>query len=335
MASRLASSTTRSVRPVSALARASQTLNTPSSQSQTKTHAQKHSLPAQRRGYQNSQLPPQFQQFQQPQIQEFAPPPPPPPPRRWRFRIFTLNRCLFLFATTASYLSADYYLNNVVFVELNASKPVTASEIRTAARVQQESIAHTDTFEFVQMMKADPDWEEWRMDASGGPSSESAATTGRVRLTTGPMGGVDGMGCGHRIFRHQPSGTIVSIVHIGQSLSGWPWVVHGGALATILDEALGRCAIQLFAAGTAVTARLSLNYKRPSMVRNYFVITCTPDLPEGVELKDGKLDQRKVWCNASLAPVEPSGEVGPPNVSARALFVVPQSYNLPKVEQRF
>ena len=278
-----------------------------------------------RRCVQSQQIPPQFQQFSSP----------PPPPPRTRFRIFTLNRCLFLFATAVSYYVTNAYINTAFFGKLYGSKADTPEDVLHAANVQRQRIAFSDTIDVVRAMKSDPDWEEWQMDPSGGPASESAAATGRVRLTTGPMGGIDGMGGGHRIFRNKATGTVTSIVFIGQSLSGWPMVVHGGALATILDEALGRCAIQLLQAGTAVTARLELSYKKVSLTGHYFVVTCNPELEDGTLLDGGKLARRKLWCNAKLAQVSKEGKTGPANVEARALFVVPQSYSLPKVEQRF
>lgn len=278
-----------------------------------------------RRCVQSQQIPPQFQQFSSP----------PPPPPRMRFRIFTLNRCLFLFATTISYYLTNAYVNTAFFGKLYGSKAETPEEVMHAANVQRQRLAFSDTIDVVKAMKSDPDWEEWQLDASDGPASESAAATDRVRLTLGPMGGVDGMGGGHRIFCNNTTGTITSIVFIGQSLSGWPMVVHGGALATILDEALGRCAIYLLEAGTAVTARLELSYKKVSLTNNYFVVTCSPELEEGTQLNGGKLARRKMWCNAKLAQVSKEGKTGPANVEARALFVVPQSYNLPKVEKRF
>ncbi len=50
----------------------------------------------------------------------------------------------------------------------------------------------------------------------------------------------------------------------GEQYQGWPGVVHGGIICTMLDEALG------YAAGFqglyAVTARMDVQYRKPAMV---------------------------------------------------------------------
>jgi uncharacterized protein (TIGR00369 family) len=50
----------------------------------------------------------------------------------------------------------------------------------------------------------------------------------------------------------------------GEQYQGWPGVVHGGIICTMLDEALG------YAAGFqglyAVTAKMDVQYKKPAMV---------------------------------------------------------------------
>ncbi|KAL1890635.1 hypothetical protein Sste5346_008151 [Sporothrix stenoceras] len=160
-------------------------------------------------------------------------------------------------------------------------------------------------------------------------------TPQRTRLTTGALGGIRGMGAYHRIFHNRETGQIISIMHMGSSLAGWPRVVHGGAIATILDEALGRCAILSFPARTGVTARLELQYRSPVRTDDFYVVTCTPLIPdeyknnkEGVD-SNGK-ELRKLWCEATLDTVE-----GKRCVEARGLFVVPRKYKLGKVEDKF
>lgn len=169
----------------------------------------------------------------------------------------------------------------------------------------------------------------------GGSGAIQPPTPQRTRLTTGAMGGLRGMGAYHRIFHNRTTGQIVSILRIGDALSGWPTVVHGGAIATILDEALGRCAILSFPARTGVTARLELQYRSPVKVNNFYVVTCTPLLPDEYKNnKDGKdsngKELRKLWCEATLDTLE-----GKRCVEARGLFVVPRKYKLGKVEDKF
>lgn len=158
-------------------------------------------------------------------------------------------------------------------------------------------------------------------------------TPQRTRLTTGAIGGIRGMGAYHRIFHNRETGQIISIVHLGSALTGWPRVVHGGAIATILDEALGRCAILSFPARTGVTARLELQYRRPVKTNDYYIVTCTPLVPDEYKNNKDGVDSngkelRKLWCEATLDTVE-----GKRCVEARGLFVVPRKYKLGKVDK--
>jgi acyl-coenzyme A thioesterase PaaI-like protein len=53
-----------------------------------------------------------------------------------------------------------------------------------------------------------------------------------------------------------------TVVRLGNGIEGWPFNVHGGALATMLDECMGRVAILSLPARTAVTANLNINYRQ-------------------------------------------------------------------------
>ena len=53
-----------------------------------------------------------------------------------------------------------------------------------------------------------------------------------------------------RVFVNKKDKKVVNVVWYGHAVSGWPRVVHGGALATILDETMGRVAVFHFPAQT-------------------------------------------------------------------------------------
>ncbi|CAK7203625.1 hypothetical protein SEUCBS139899_006363 [Sporothrix eucalyptigena] len=308
---------------------------------------------------QNNYQPPQYatqpgQPGQPPLPQYFPPQPPPPPPKKRRVRISTL---VFLA------VGASLAVTLRVF-QTSQPRPVEeqfprGTPLERDAKLKLAQMA--DKIQLVKVLEADPDWDEWdvgkrwsEIDAKerasvaevaggeivdGADVAEELASTGlprlvapptpqRTRLTTGALGGVAGMGGYHRIFHNHVTGEIVSVLYIGRALNGWPGVTHGGALATILDEALGRCAILAFPARTGVTARLELSYRNPAEVNNFYVVWCTPHLPDPAE-SDGK-DLRKLWCTATLDRLD-----GTRCVEARGLFVVPRGYKLGKVEDKF
>ncbi|PWY98555.1 Thioesterase/thiol ester dehydrase-isomerase [Testicularia cyperi] len=66
-------------------------------------------------------------------------------------------------------------------------------------------------------------------------------------------------------------GTIV--LHLGRSVCGHDGIVHGGMLATVVDEALARTAMYNLPGKIGVTARLEIDYRKPTMANQYVVIS--------------------------------------------------------------
>ncbi|KAF7375374.1 UPF0644 protein PB2B4.06 [Mycena sanguinolenta] len=64
----------------------------------------------------------------------------------------------------------------------------------------------------------------------------------------------------------------IVFVHLGRGLCGHDGIVHGGLLATLLDEALARNAITNLPEKVGVTATLSLNYRAPTRADQFVVL---------------------------------------------------------------
>lgn len=73
-----------------------------------------------------------------------------------------------------------------------------------------------------------------------------------------------------RARRDESEGFIV--VHVGRGLCGHDGLVHGGLLATLLDEALARTATQNLPEKIGVTANLSVNYRAPTRADQFVVM---------------------------------------------------------------
>ena len=84
---------------------------------------------------------------------------------------------------------------------------------------------------------------------------------------------------------------------------GAPGFAHGGAVATVLDDALGMLLMRL--GRPAVTRRLEVDYEKPCFIDRRY------DVSASVERTDG----RKLWMVAALS------EDGQRVASARALFL--------------
>lgn len=161
----------------------------------------------------------------------------------------------------------------------------------------------------VQSLSTDPNWVSYEAYSSVAEEARKA------RLTTGPLGGARALGGFQRVFYNKISGETVTVVWFGGAIAGWPGVVHGGVIATIVDEVLGRCGIRQFPAKTGVTANLELNYLKPVISNSFYVIRAVP-------VKEG-YTERKGWVNGRVETTE--GDVC---VEAKGLFVVPKTYKL-------
>ncbi|GAW23277.1 hypothetical protein ANO14919_128310 [Xylariales sp. No.14919] len=238
------------------------------------------------------------------------PPPPPPPPKPKRSRRGFIYAALFLFLGTAT-----GSLFRIAIAPLALPTAGSEQDIYRQTRIQAKGAA----LPVVQRLSADPAWTSW--DASAAQS----------RLASGPMSGSSGLAF-QRVFHNAATGEVVTVVYFGAGLASWPGVVHGGALATVLDESLGRCAILRFPGRTGVTAHLAMQYRTPTLTNNFYVVRATPlpSLEDDLVGADGvRKGDRKLWVYGTLET-----ESGNAAVHARGLFVVPKAYKLrPLVEE--
>jgi acyl-coenzyme A thioesterase PaaI-like protein len=157
----------------------------------------------------------------------------------------------------------------------------------------------------VQQLSSDPNWTSWDAYSIFGPSEKLQ------RLTAGALGGSRGLGGYQRIFHNKSTGEFISVLWIGGALAGWPGVAHGGVLASVLDESMGRAAVARFPVRTGVTAKLEFNYKAPTVTNAFYVVRAIP-------IEEGSTD-RKGWVRGTVE--EMGGKVC---VEAEGLFVVPK-----------
>lgn len=114
----------------------------------------------------------------------------------------------------------------------------------------------------------------------------------------------------------------MTVVFMGSGVEGWPTMVHGGAIGTIIDENLGRAALRHFPARTGVTANLNLNYRAPVYSDSFYSIHSTIDLDRSTD--------RKGYVSCTLRDM-----TGRTCVEANALFVVPKRLKLAKLGDSF
>ncbi|KAI1330916.1 Thioesterase/thiol ester dehydrase-isomerase [Xylariaceae sp. FL0255] len=114
-----------------------------------------------------------------------------------------------------------------------------------------------------------------------------------------------------------PGENLVSILYLGKDLCGHPGIIHGGLLATMLDEGLARCCFQALPAKMGMTANIKVDYRAPAMADRYYVLRA----------ETTKVDGRKAWVTGRIETLPEPGEKPVVVTEGTALFVSPKQAN--------
>ncbi|KAF7587478.1 hypothetical protein BBP40_007199 [Aspergillus hancockii] len=167
----------------------------------------------------------------------------------------------------------------------------------------------------VQELRDNPDYVE------SGVYGNYTEDDKKQRLTSGPLEGSRALAL-QKVFWNDKEQKAVSVVFLGNGLEGWPTIVHGGALATVIDENLGRVAVRSLPERTAVTANLEIKYRAPVFSGNFYTFHSTIDRERSSD--------RKAYVTGEVR--DPVGRVC---VQASALFVVPKKYKLQEIGEQY
>ncbi|RJE26767.1 thioesterase family [Aspergillus sclerotialis] len=74
------------------------------------------------------------------------------------------------------------------------------------------------------------------------------------------------------VFINKSLRSLTVIIHLGSDLSGWPGLIHGGMLATVMDEACGMCVRLRLPDQTPVTVQLAVKYQKPAPADEIYVL---------------------------------------------------------------
>lgn len=106
----------------------------------------------------------------------------------------------------------------------------------------------------------------------------------------------------------------VQISHVGTDLCGHQGIIHGGFLATMLDEGLARCCFPVLPYNIGMTAKLEINYKAPAVANQYLVLRATTTKVEG----------RKAWVEGHIETLPEEGKEPVVLATASALYISPR-----------
>ncbi|RPB01836.1 hypothetical protein L873DRAFT_1675164 [Choiromyces venosus 120613-1] len=179
-----------------------------------------------------------------------------------------------------------------------------------------------DNNKTVKELRANPAYAEVR------PWSSLAEEQRKTKLTAGLLAG-NGLIQYNRIWVNGRDGSTVLVLGLGRRLAGYPETIHGGLIATIIDEALGRTALNVLPTRNVVTAKLTLTYKRPTPAQRPSELLPTPN--EFIVLRTWVVERtdRKATVQARLEDSE-----GRTLVESDAIFVVPRGWKLDELPKR-
>lgn len=112
------------------------------------------------------------------------------------------------------------------------------------------------------------------------------------------------------VFFDDDNGALMAFYHVGRKLSGHPKLVHGGLLAVLLDECMGKASFSKLVGKIAVTAKLEISYQSPVYVEKVIVI----------EAEVTEVQGRKAWVSATVRDSSSETLL----VKATGLFIEPK-----------
>ncbi|KIK91808.1 hypothetical protein PAXRUDRAFT_830518 [Paxillus rubicundulus Ve08.2h10] len=127
-------------------------------------------------------------------------------------------------------------------------------------------------------------------------------------LTAGALRGPGKLALRPLVRSRYDESEAVVMVHVGRGLCGHDGIIHGGLLATLLDESLARTAINNLPHKIGVTASLSINYRSPTFADQFIVIKVRLDEKNGRKAKvSGRVEDLKgnLLVEASATFVQP------------------------------
>lgn len=117
---------------------------------------------------------------------------------------------------------------------------------------------------------------------------------------------------------------LIAISYLGGDLCGHVGIIHGGLLATMLDEGLARCCFAALPNRVGVTARLEVDYRRPCKSEGFVVLKARTERVEGRKAwVRGRVEVLKLGKEGGVqgSPWDDKGDV---LVEAQGLFVEPK-----------
>ena len=230
------------------------------------------------------------------------------PPRSYLRRIVTFL-AIAVISTSAGFAMS---VSPVVPTVNEFLSPPSDAETCTMFQPSTEKIAQEEAYiqrhPLVLELRSNPDFVESR------PHMKIPASVRDHHLTAGALAGPGKLEVPPLQFVEKSGKGGITIFYVGTDLCGHRGLVHGGAMATMLDEALARCSFQALPNKVGMTANLNINYRKPLPAGSFAIIRSVTTKVEG----------RKAWVEGTLENLPINGEPKEVYCEANALFIEPK-----------
>ncbi|KAJ5740610.1 hypothetical protein N7493_000482, partial [Penicillium malachiteum] len=230
---------------------------------------------------------------------------PPSPPKKSRLRRTAGFFAIAIFA----------YITGTAIYSTRAALKIMAEPILTDEQTLDAFIAPDERTQEIedtlknhpeaQALRASPEFKEAR------PHLKIPATLRPRSLTAGTLSGPNKIVVPPYIFSERDGKSLVSLMYLGSDICGHPGIVHGGLLATLLDEGLARCCFPALPNKIGVTANLNIDYRAPAMADQYIALRA----------ETVKVEGRKAWVEGRIETLPTDGSDPVVLVEAKAFNI--------------
>ncbi|KAH8150953.1 uncharacterized protein LAJ45_05136 [Morchella importuna] len=196
------------------------------------------------------------------------------------------------------------------YIALSDAETLTA--FTPSGQLEKEIEEKINTHPLTLSLRSNPDFTESR------PTLKLSPTYRPSSLTSGVLSGPRKIVVPPFTWAEEEGKSMTTIMYLGEDLCGHPGIVHGGLLATLLDEGLARCCFPALPNKIAMTASLTMNYRKPTPAGNYYVLRA----------KTVKVEGRKAWVEGHIETLPKDGEEPVVMVEANALMIEPKQAKL-------
>ncbi|KZT25501.1 Thioesterase/thiol ester dehydrase-isomerase [Neolentinus lepideus HHB14362 ss-1] len=218
-----------------------------------------------------------------------------------------LSISLFSLGCTSAYVLGSLYPPTLItyLAPRSAPPPLHPSDPRAGPYIEalEDSL---QSLPLLSQARSAPDAAEWYETR---PYTHIPEERRVNSLTVGALNGPGKLALRPLVRARRDESEAMVFLHLGRGVCGHEGLVHGGLLATILDEGLGRVAIQNLPEKVGVTGNLNINYRAPTQADQFVVI----------KAKIGTVSGRKAAVSGRIEDM--NGKV---LVEATATFIQPR-----------